>query len=188
VGQRLRIPDAHRALAREPLLPPAGVRAPEDSPLERPRSQFRGLGDLRPGALARWRARRAASAAGLRFTWPLVGAVSSGFGRRSGRSHDGIDILGEPGDLIVAAEAGVVAHSGPLGSYGNLVVVRHTGRFATAYAHAQQILVERGARVARGQPLAEVGATGNATGPHLHFELRRGEDAVDPLPFLPEEP
>jgi len=187
-GQRLRIPGARRAVAAEPLLPPAGVRPAEGSPLERPRSQFRGLGELRPGAVSRWRARRAAGRAGLHFAWPLAGAVSSGFGRRSGRTHQGVDILAEPGALIRAAEAGVVVHSGWLGSYGNLVVVRHKGGFATAYAHAQRPLVPRGARVQRGDPIALVGASGNASGPHLHFELRRSEDPVDPLPFLPDEP
>lgn len=187
-GQRLLIPGAQRAAAAEPLLPPAGVRPAEDSPLERPRSQFRGLGELRPGAVSRWRARRAASRAGLHFRWPLSGAVSSGFGRRKGRAHEGIDILGDTGALIRAAEAGVVIQSGWLGSYGNLVVVRHKGGFATAYAHAKRPLVPRGTRVQQGDPIAEVGATGNASGPHLHFELRRAEFPVDPLPFLPDEP
>lgn len=188
VGQRLRIPGARRAPPDGPLLPPAGVRAPESSPLERPRSQFRGLGELRPGVVARWRARSSARLAGLEFAWPLAGAVSSGFGRRGGRLHEGIDVLGEPGALIRAAEAGRVVHSGPLGSYGNLVVVRHAGRFATAYAHARSTLVPRGRRVRRGEPLAEVGSSGNASGPHLHFEIRRSERALDPLLFLPDEP
>jgi murein DD-endopeptidase MepM/ murein hydrolase activator NlpD len=187
-GQRLVVPGPRRAPPDHALLPPAGVRAAQDSPLERPRSQFRGLGDLRPGAVARWRARRSARSAGLDFAWPLSGAVSSGFGRRSGRLHEGIDVLGEPGALIRAAEAGHVVHSGPLGSYGNLVVVRHAGRFATAYAHAQRTLVRRGTRVRRGEPVAEVGATGNASGPHLHFEIRRSEQPLDPLLFLPDEP
>lgn len=188
-GQRLRIPDARRAPPGEPLRPPPGVRPPgPGSPLEPPRSQFRGLGDLRPNAIARWRARRAARAAGLAFAWPLAGPVSSGFARREGRLHEGIDVLGEPGALVRAAETGVVAHSGPLGAYGNLVLVRHAGGFATAYAHARRALVAAGERVRRGDPIAEVGATGNATGPHLHFEIRRGERAVDPLLFLPDAP
>jgi murein DD-endopeptidase MepM/ murein hydrolase activator NlpD len=187
-GARLRIPSARRPVAEQPLLPPPGIRPSEDSPLERPTSKFEGLGELRPNALARLRARLEARAAGNDFAWPLAGEVSSGFGRRDGRPHQGIDVRGAPGEPIRAAEAGRVTFAGVLGDYGNTVVLSHGGGFATVYAHALRLGVARGDRVAKGQVVAEVGATGNASGPHLHFEIRRRDRPRNPLLYLPAEP
>lgn len=187
-GQRLRIPDARRPPAREPLLPPPGVEDREGSPLERPRSQFQGLAELRPNAASRFQARLEARLAGNVFAWPLDGTVSSGFGRREGRLHEGIDIRARSGTPIRAAESGRVRFSGWLGDYGNAVLVDHAGGFTTVYAHASRSAVARGARVRKGQIVAEVGATGNATGPHLHFEIRRRKSARNPLLYLPAEP
>jgi len=187
-GARLRIPNARRAAADEPLLPPPGLRPTEDSPLERPRSQFGGLGEMRPNAAVRLRARLEARVAGNVFVWPLSGAVSSGFGRRNGRPHEGIDVRGAEGAPFRAAEGGRVAHSGPLGDYGNTVVLIHGGGFATVYAHALRLGVARGERVRKGQVMGEVGATGNASGPHLHFEIRRRDRPRNPLLYLPAEP
>jgi murein DD-endopeptidase MepM/ murein hydrolase activator NlpD len=187
-GQKLLIPNAERGAPPGPLLPPAGVRPSEGSPLERPRSQFDGLGELRPNALARMRARAQARLSGNVFAWPLEGSVSSGFGSRNGNPHEGIDILADPGTPIRAAEAGRATFSGTLGAYGNVVILRHDGRFVTVYAHTLRNLVERGARVRRGQVIAEVGASGNASGPHLHFEIRRDERSRNPLLYLPAEP
>lgn len=188
-GDSLRIPGAERAAATEPLLPPPGG-AHEDSPLVRPKSQFKGLGDLRPNALSRYSAVREARRAGLRFAWPLPGlvSVSSGFGRRDGRRHQGVDLRGAPGSPVVAAESGKVLHSGWLGDYGNAVVIAHAGGFATVYAHAVELGVKRDDRVVKGQVIALVGSTGNATGPHLHFEIRRRDEARNPLLYLPAEP
>jgi murein DD-endopeptidase MepM/ murein hydrolase activator NlpD len=134
------------------------------------------------------RARLEARNAGIEFAWPLDGPVSSGFGGRNGRAHEGIDVLAPPGAPIRAAEAGSVSHSGALGAYGETVVIRHRGGFATVYAHASRVLAARGDRVRKGQVVAEVGASGNATGPHLHFEIRRRERARNPLLYLPAEP
>jgi len=187
-GARLRIPNARRAAAQEALLPPPGIRPTEDSPLEWPRSRFDGLAEMRPNAAARLRARLEARVAGNVFVWPLVGEVSSGFGRRDGRPHEGIDVRAPSGAPIRAAAAGRVAHSGPLGDYGNTVVLTHPGGFATVYAHALRLGVRRGERVRRGQVVAEVGATGNASGPHLHFEIRRRDRPRNPLLYLPAEP
>jgi murein DD-endopeptidase MepM/ murein hydrolase activator NlpD len=188
-GDRLEIPGAKRPAASEPLLPPPGGVF-EDSPLVRPQSQFKGLDALRPNAISRYAAVREARRAGLRFGWPLTGfvSVSSGFGRRWGRRHQGVDLRGAPGSPVVAAEGGKVLHSGWLGDYGNAVVIAHAGGFATVYAHAVELGVNRDDRVVKGQVIALVGSTGNATGPHLHFEIRRRDEARNPLLYLPAEP
>jgi murein DD-endopeptidase MepM/ murein hydrolase activator NlpD len=122
----------------------------------------------------------------LAFAWPVHGRLTSGFGRRPGRRHDGIDVSAPRGTPIRAAAAGRVIYSGSgLGAYGNTVIVKHQGEYRTVYAHARRLLVRRGDFVVRGQVVAEVGSTGNATGPHLHFEVRRHDRAQDPLVFLP---
>jgi len=188
-GDSLRIPGTKRPPAREPLLPPAGSVEGE-SPLVRPHSQFKGLGELRPNVLSRYQATREARRAGLRFAWPLMPpvSVSSGFGKRDGRPHQGVDLRGAPGAPVVAAEAGRVLHSGWLGDYGNAVVIAHAGGFATIYAHAVVLGVKRDDAVVKGQVIALVGSTGNATGPHLHFEIRRRDKPRNPLLYLPAEP
>jgi murein DD-endopeptidase MepM/ murein hydrolase activator NlpD len=122
------------------------------------------------------------------FGWPLAGAIGSAYGRRHGRAHQGIDIRAPEGTPIRAAEAGRVSWSGRLGDYGNAVVLHHAGGYATVYAHARRTVVSYGQHVERGHVVAEVGATGNATGPHLHFEIRRRHRPLDPLLFLPAEP
>jgi murein DD-endopeptidase MepM/ murein hydrolase activator NlpD len=124
----------------------------------------------------------APSAAGL--IWPVNGTVTSGFGMRWGRMHEGIDIAAPTGTPIWAAAAGTVVYAGWLGGYGNLVVVDHGGGFATAYAHTSAILVAVGRSVAQGETIALVGSTGHSTGPHVHFEVRVNGVAVDPLLYL----
>jgi murein DD-endopeptidase MepM/ murein hydrolase activator NlpD len=125
-----------------------------------------------------------ARGAGLEFAWPLAGRVTSSFGGR--RGHDGIDVSAARGTLVRAAEQGVVVYSGSgFSDYGNLVVVRHSRDYATAYAHNRRNRVARGQRVARGEVIAEVGTTGNASGPHLHFEVRYRDRPTDPLRYLP---
>jgi murein DD-endopeptidase MepM/ murein hydrolase activator NlpD len=122
------------------------------------------------------------SAAGL--IWPVNGPVTSGFGMRWGRMHEGIDISASTGTPIWAAAAGTVIYAGWLGGYGNLVVVDHGSGLATAYAHASAILVAVGQGVTQGETVALVGSTGHSTGPHLHFEVRVNGVAVDPLLYL----
>jgi murein DD-endopeptidase MepM/ murein hydrolase activator NlpD len=186
-GEEIFIPGARKPASSDALLPPSGVPT-ENSPLARPHSTFTGLGDLRPNALSRFEAVREARKAGLRFAWPLGGSITSGFGRRDGRPHQGIDVRGSPGLPILAAEAGRVLHSGWLGDYGNAVVIAHAGGFATVYAHAVVIGVKRDETVVKGQVIALVGSTGNATGPHLHFEIRRRDKPRNPLLYLPAGP
>lgn len=122
----------------------------------------------------------------LDFIWPVRGNLSSKFGWRRGRHHDGIDIPAKSGTPVRAAEAGRVIHSGGgLGDYGKVVIVKHAGRYSTVYAHNRRNRVRRGEFVEKGQVIAEVGKTGNASGAHVHFELRRDRRPEDPLLYLP---
>ncbi len=120
------------------------------------------------------------------FTWPIAGgAVSSGFGIRHGVMHDGIDIAAPAGTPVHAADAGVVVYVGRLRGYGNVVIIEHSDRFVTVYGHDEANLVQAGERVARGQVIGQVGASGRTTGPNLHFEVRHDNLAYNPLEFLP---
>jgi murein DD-endopeptidase MepM/ murein hydrolase activator NlpD len=118
------------------------------------------------------------------LVWPVSGPVTSVFGWRWGRMHEGIDIAVPTGTPIVAAAAGRVIHAGWMGGYGNLVVIDHGGGLATAYAHNSSIPVGSGQDVSQGQVIAYAGSTGNSTGSHLHFEVRVNGSAVDPLGYL----
>ena len=126
---------------------------------------------------------------GRKFLWPVDGKVLSSFGPKgSGLHNDGINIAASAGAVVRAAENGVVAYAGnELRGFGNLLLVKHADGWMTAYAHNAQLLVRRGDRVRRGQPIARVGQSGNVTSPQLHFELRRGKSAVDPMQHLDGE-
>lgn len=121
----------------------------------------------------------------LRFEWPVQGRLTSRFGVRGRRPHEGIDLGAPHGTPIYASEAGRVIHSGRFGAYGKVVILKHAGAYRSLYAHARRLYVTRGDFVERGQKIAEVGTTGRTTGPHLHFEIRRGESPHDPLAYLP---
>jgi murein DD-endopeptidase MepM/ murein hydrolase activator NlpD len=116
--------------------------------------------------------------------WPVSGPITSPFGWRWGRMHQGIDIGVGYGTPIHAAAAGTVIYCGWEEGYGNLVVIDHGGGLATAYAHQESIAVTCGQQVSQGQVIGYVGATGHATGPHLHFEVRINGNPVDPLGYL----
>jgi murein DD-endopeptidase MepM/ murein hydrolase activator NlpD len=122
------------------------------------------------------------SAAG--FIWPVLGPVTSPFGWRWGRMHEGIDIGAASGTPIRAAAAGTVIYAGWLGGYGNLTVIDHGGGVATAYGHQSSLAAGNGAFVAQGQVIGYVGSTGHSTGPHLHFEVRVNGVPQDPLGYL----
>jgi murein DD-endopeptidase MepM/ murein hydrolase activator NlpD len=124
----------------------------------------------------------APSAAG--FIWPVHGVLTSGFGWRWGRMHEGIDLAVPNGTPVVAAAAGTVIVAGWMGGYGNLVVVDHGGGVATAYGHNTSVTVGVGQQVAQGQLIAYSGSTGHSTGPHVHFEVRINGGAVDPMGYL----
>ena len=116
--------------------------------------------------------------------WPVNAPVTSPFGWRWGRMHEGIDLGAAYGTPIAAAAAGSVIYAGWLGGYGNLTVIDHGGGLATAYGHQSHIAVTVGQQVAQGEIIGNVGSTGHSTGPHLHFEVRVDGQAVDPLGYL----
>ena len=121
-----------------------------------------------------------------KFAWPVNGTVMNKFGSAGGGRHnDGINIKVAEGTFVRAAENGVVAYAGnELKGFGNLLLVKHADGWITAYAHNKEFLVKRGDTVKRGQPMAKAGKTGNAKEPQLHFEIRRGTKAVDPMTYL----
>jgi len=121
---------------------------------------------------------------GAGFVWPVNAPITSPFGWRWGRMHEGLDLGAAYGSPIAAAAAGVVIYAGWEGGYGNLVVIDHGGGLATAYGHQSRIAVSVGESVAQGQIIGYVGSTGHSTGPHLHFEVRVDGQAVDPLGYL----
>jgi murein DD-endopeptidase MepM/ murein hydrolase activator NlpD len=120
------------------------------------------------------------------FRWPVRGKVITGYGAKTnGKSNDGINVAVPEGTPVKAAEDGVVAYSGnELKGYGNLILVRHSNGYVTAYAHASELLVKRGDTIKRGQVIAKSGQSGEVGSPQLHFEIRKGSQPVDPLQFL----
>ncbi len=118
--------------------------------------------------------------------WPVQGPLSSPFGPRDGRVHDGIDLAVAEDTPVRAACDGVVAYAGDgLRGYGNVIIIQHAGALATVYAHNRALEVKKGDLVTRGEVIARSGQTGRATAPHLHFEVRKGSIARDPLGYLP---
>jgi len=165
-GQRLFIPGAKQVMALSPAGPEV-VRGP-DGPGAKPET---GGGEAQQA---------------LRFAWPVAGRVTSGFGVRDGRRHDGIDIAAARGTPVLAAERGTVVYSGSgVRGYGNLIIIQHAGPFSTVYAHNDKNLVAVDAQVRKGQRIATVGDTGRSSGDHLHFEIRKKVKPVDPLAYLP---
>ncbi|HUQ38962.1 MAG TPA: peptidoglycan DD-metalloendopeptidase family protein [Acidimicrobiales bacterium] len=122
------------------------------------------------------------SATGL--IWPTRGRLTSGFGRRWGRLHAGIDLASPTGTPIHAAKDGVVIYSGRMSGYGNVIVISHGGGLTTLYGHQSRLAAGDGARVSRGQTIGYVGSTGRSTGPHLHFETRINGSPQNPRRFL----
>jgi len=121
----------------------------------------------------------------LDFIWPVEGKINDVFEEAESRRHQGIDISSPIGTPIKASNAGMVIYSNnTIKGYGNLVILRHSEEYVTVYAHNQMNLVEEGIWVEKGQIIGKVGQTGRASGPHLHFEIRRNNKAVDPMLFL----
>jgi murein DD-endopeptidase MepM/ murein hydrolase activator NlpD len=200
IGQSLRIPAANwspsnarsasqQAAPSAPALIPASV-APAQEPLvpapaqpqTTPATNANERGDQAEAASQASIPARTSS----RFRWPVLGRVIAEFGSRAdGSRNDGINMAVPEGTSIKAAENGVVAYAGnELQGYGNLILIRHADNWVTAYAHASEILVRRGDVVSRGQIIAKAGQTGNVTSPQLHFEIRQGAQAVDPMQHL----
>ena len=169
-GTTLRIPGADRERAVD--APQARLeprRVPRASPAQIPRAGGHALDP---------------AAAGAPLVWPVRGVLISGFGERDREHHDGLDLACPEGTPVFAADEGEVLFAGEQRGYGNLVLIGHGRGLVTVYAHNSENLVEQGEHVLRGEPIARVGRSGNATGPHLHFEVRIGTRPRDPLGFL----
>ena len=190
IGDRIVIPDVRqsaatpaRAARRNPPRRRPQVRC------SRPRNPRTARASPTPAAqtVPQSAVKTAEPAGGLpSFRWPVRGRVIAGFGPKpNGLQNDGINLAVPEGTPVKAAEDGVVAYAGnELKGYGNLVLVRHSNGFVTAYAHASEIMVKRGDEVKRGQVIAKSGQTGNVTAPQLHFEIRKGSTPVDPAQYL----
>lgn len=120
------------------------------------------------------------------FIWPVPSSfkVSSKYGPRRGSHHDGIDIAARKGAHIMASANGKVIYSGRMRGYGKVVVIKHSGKMHTVYAHNSRNMVKRGERVSQGQVIGKVGNTGRSSGPHLHFEIRNGDKVLNPAHYL----
>jgi len=123
-----------------------------------------------------------------RFAWPLDGPVLASFGAKpGGRFNDGVDLKATLDEPVRATADGVVAYAGDaLPGFGNLILIKHADGWVSAYGHNASMAVARGAKVSKGQVIARAGATGTAGEPRLHFELRRGRQAIDPQKLLPQ--
>ena len=120
-----------------------------------------------------------------KFIWPSNGTISSGYGMRHGRLHEGIDITKDRGRDIRASAAGIVEFAGHKSGYGKTIIINHGGGYKTLYAHNQKNFVRKGMRVRMGALIARMGSTGKSTGIHLHFEIQYRGKAENPLRHLP---
>ncbi len=118
------------------------------------------------------------------LSWPAAGTLTSRFGPRWGRNHNGIDIASPTGTTVLAADSGTVISAGYNGGFGNAVMIDHGNGMVTVYGHHSSLLVAAGDRVSRGQAIGAMGCTGSCTGPHVHFEVRINGVPYDPLYYL----
>ncbi|GMO56781.1 MAG: hypothetical protein Ta2D_01920 [Rickettsiales bacterium] len=121
-----------------------------------------------------------------KFLWPIKGKVISSFGnKKNGLVNDGMNISATKGASFVSAEEGVIAYVGnELRGYGNIILIKHSNNWISAYAHCDEIAVAKGDKVKKGQVIGKVGETGNVNAPQLYFSLRKGREAVDPMKYL----
>jgi murein DD-endopeptidase MepM/ murein hydrolase activator NlpD len=197
LGMKLNVPGAKTAAAAAaaPVVAtapaavpsPAGKMAAAGAPQQSVR-MAQATGNVEGPAAAEAPAVKPSEATGAlpTFRWPVRGKVITSYGAKTnGKSNDGINLAVPEGTPVKAAEDGVVAYSGnELKGYGNLVLVRHSNGYVTAYAHASELLVKRGDTIKRGQVIAKSGQSGEVGSPQLHFEIRKGSSPVDPLQFL----
>ncbi|MDD2619209.1 MAG: M23 family metallopeptidase [Syntrophomonadaceae bacterium] len=118
------------------------------------------------------------------YAWPLFGTITSRYGWRKSGFHHGLDIAGKTGTPIKAAAAGEVSFVGYKSIYGRTVILEHSNGEQSLYAHASKTLVNQGQKVRQGETIAAVGSSGRTTGPHLHFEIRKGDKTFNPLEYL----
>ena len=186
-GERITIPDMKEASQASPGRAEPSVSQATSNVAAAESSQTARVVESTPAMSSQDAVKNAEPAGSLAgFRWPVRGRVIVAFGPKpNGVQNDGINLAVPEGTPIKAAEDGVVAYAGSeLKGYGNLVLIRHSNGFVTAYAHASDILVKRGEAVKRGQVIAHAGQTGNVTSPQLHFEIRKGATPVDPSQYL----
>ncbi len=119
------------------------------------------------------------------FTLPTRGIFTSMFGeKRDGYYHKGVDIANDTGTEIFASYTGTVSYAGTQNGFGNVIKITHSNGYETVYAHLSKILVKKGQEVKKGELVAKMGSTGNSTGPHLHFELKKDGTAKNPMDFI----
>jgi murein DD-endopeptidase MepM/ murein hydrolase activator NlpD len=183
MGKTLRLPGTVEA-DRPPVLRKS-IRAGVNSPQDR-KTVKRGKASKQAKATRRRVQPQKLPPTRGSFIWPIRGRVISRFGAKGkGLHNDGINLAAPRGTPVQAAQAGVVAYAGnELRGFGNLVLIRHKKGIMSAYAHNDSLFVKSGETVQRGQTIAKVGSTGSVDEPQLHFEIRRGRDAVNPARFL----
>lgn len=200
LGQKITVPGAKSAAAPAAAQPavaagqPAAVAAPATKvaaataePASKEKARLAQATTTPEAAVTEAPVKTAEATGALpTFRWPVRGRVVTGYGAKTnGKSNDGINVAVPEGTPVKAAEDGVVAYSGnELKGYGNLILVRHSNGYVTAYAHASELLVKRGETIKRGQIIAKSGQSGEVGSPQLHFEIRKGSSPVDPLQFL----
>jgi murein DD-endopeptidase MepM/ murein hydrolase activator NlpD len=198
LGQKITVPAAKSAATSAAVQPavavaqPAAVAAPATKvaaaePGSKEKARLAQATTTPEAAVAEAPVKTAEATGALpTFRWPVRGRVVTGYGAKTnGKSNDGINVAVPEGTPVKAAEDGVVAYSGnELKGYGNLILVRHSNGYVTAYAHASELLVKRGETIKRGQIIAKSGQSGEVGSPQLHFEIRKGSSPVDPLQFL----
>ena len=192
VGDRLTVPQGGHQVAA--ASPPAAPKVAEPRTASAEKIKVASAAPVQTAQLAKEEPRttetvvKTAEPGGAMpsFRWPVRGRVIAGFGSKpNGAQNDGINLAVPEGTPIKAADDGVVAYAGnELKGYGNLVLIRHSNGYVSAYAHAKELLVKRGDTIKRGQVIAHAGQTGNVTSPQLHFEIRKGSTPVDPTQFL----
>ncbi len=121
-----------------------------------------------------------------KFIWPVKGKLISKYGKsKEGFYNDGINIDSQKGAIVISSQDGKVIYSGnEIPGYGNLILIKHSKNWITAYAHLSEVFIEKGRLVKRGERIGSVGSTGNVRSPQLHFEIRKGKESVNPLEFL----
>lgn len=204
IGQTLRLPDENVTVAEPSLTsPPKIVAKPAlDPTVQPPAPRVAALPPGTPAAPAAAVApppspapavtppaspAPAVTAPAPRFQWPVEGRLLSGYGDKgNGRFNDGLNIATQRGQAIRAAADGLVAYAGDVRGFGKTLLIRHGTTWLSVYAHADELLVARGAQVKRGEVIARAGQSGDVTSPQLHFEIRKGSHAVDPTLHLPE--
>ncbi|NVK18240.1 MAG: M23 family metallopeptidase [Methylocystaceae bacterium] len=178
-GQRLKLPNTNNlTTASKSINQQARVSA---TPIQKPKAVAKIAPRISKKAIPTPPPRSSS-----RFSWPAQGKLLSSFGaKKDGLRNDGINIAAPKGTPIKAAENGVVAYSGnELRGFGNMVLLKHSGGWITAYAHADKIMVTRGQKIKKGQKIALVGSSGGVTRPQLHFEIRKGMNPVNPKKYL----